>query len=159
MLRRTLRPWLWAPFILVLDFVTHAPDIPLAPFVDGPKLGMGLYESGLMAAFGIELFWGLTCVAFYGGKPSLYVAVLLFNALNFTLYTPTFVGPESFLEVFVDVPAEVALARKATRKRKPSRIKRARHALRRRAAKLLGISYSSLLRRIDAYEIGKNHAE
>jgi sulfate adenylyltransferase len=46
------------------------------------------------------------------------------------------IGPESFLEVFVDVPAEVALARKATRKRKPSRIKRARHALRRRAAKL-----------------------
>jgi hypothetical protein len=82
---------------LVLDFVTHAPDIPLAPFVDGAKLGMGLYESGLMAAFGIELFWGLTCVALYGGKPSLYVAVLVFNALNFTLYTPTFVGPESFL--------------------------------------------------------------
>jgi sulfate adenylyltransferase len=46
------------------------------------------------------------------------------------------IGPDSFLEIYVDVPAEVALARKSRRKRKPSRIKRTRHALRRQAAKL-----------------------
>ena len=46
------------------------------------------------------------------------------------------IGPDSFLEIYVDVPADVALARKARRKRKPSRIKRTRHALRRQVAKL-----------------------
>ncbi|UCG25570.1 MAG: adenylyl-sulfate kinase [Chloroflexota bacterium] len=46
------------------------------------------------------------------------------------------IGPDSFLEIYVDVPADVALARKAKRKHKPSRIKRTRHALRRQAARL-----------------------
>ena len=41
------------------------------------------------------------------------------------------IGAENFVEVFVDVPPEVARARKAKRTRKPSRIKRGRHALRR----------------------------
>lgn len=46
------------------------------------------------------------------------------------------ISPESFIEVLVDVPPEVAKARKAKRKRKPSRLKRAKHALRGYAAKL-----------------------
>jgi sulfate adenylyltransferase len=46
------------------------------------------------------------------------------------------IGPESFVEVLVEVPAEVALARKSRRKRKPSLFKRTRHALRRTAGQL-----------------------
>ena len=46
------------------------------------------------------------------------------------------IGPENFIELFVDVPPEVALARKAKRKRKPSRVKRARHAFRRLLSQL-----------------------
>ena len=46
------------------------------------------------------------------------------------------IGPESFVEVLVEVPPEVALARKSRRKRKPSLLKRARHVLRRHAGRL-----------------------
>lgn len=46
------------------------------------------------------------------------------------------IGPERFLEILVEVPPEVALARKARRKRKPSLLKRTRHALRRQASRL-----------------------
>jgi sulfate adenylyltransferase len=46
------------------------------------------------------------------------------------------VGAEYFVEVLVDVPAEIARARKAKRTRKPSRVKRARHALRRYSGRL-----------------------
>jgi sulfate adenylyltransferase len=46
------------------------------------------------------------------------------------------IGPDNFLEVLVEVPPEIALARKARRKRKPSLFKRTKHALRRNAGKL-----------------------
>ncbi len=46
------------------------------------------------------------------------------------------VGAENFVEVLVDVPAEIARARKAKRTRKPSRAKRARHAFRRYSGKI-----------------------
>lgn len=46
------------------------------------------------------------------------------------------IGPERFLEILVEVPPEVAQARKARRKRKPSLLKRTRHTLRRYASRL-----------------------
>jgi sulfate adenylyltransferase len=46
------------------------------------------------------------------------------------------IGADRFLEVLVEVSPEVALARKARRKRKPSLLKRSRHWLRRQVAKL-----------------------
>ena len=46
------------------------------------------------------------------------------------------IGAENFVEVLVDVPPDVARERKAKRTRKPSQIKRVRHALRRYSRKL-----------------------
>jgi membrane-bound metal-dependent hydrolase YbcI (DUF457 family) len=79
---------------LALDLITHAPDIALAPFVEGNKLGLGLYANALMVAFAVEFLWGLICVALYGGGRWLYAAVALFNVANFTMYTPGIAGPE-----------------------------------------------------------------
>jgi len=45
------------------------------------------------------------------------------------------IGADRFLEVLVEVPPEVALARKARRKRKPSLLKRSKHWLRRQVAR------------------------
>ncbi len=36
---------------LVLDLLTHAPDIPLAPGIESVKLGLGLYSSFPIGAF------------------------------------------------------------------------------------------------------------
>lgn len=40
---------------LVLDVLTHAPDLPLAPGIPTPKFGLGLYSVAAWAAFLVEL--------------------------------------------------------------------------------------------------------
>lgn len=85
---------------LVLDLVTHAPDIALAPFLaatSDTKYGMGLYEIMPMLAFGVELAWGLLCVAIFRGGKGLYAAVVVFNLANLTMFTPELVGLEGAL--------------------------------------------------------------
>ena len=57
-------------------------------------------------------------------------------AICVTVSARSLVGPEKFVEVFVDVPPDVAAARRARRKRKPSRAKRAKQALRRTMSRL-----------------------
>ncbi len=48
----------------------------------------------------------------------------------------TMIGPESFIEVFVDTPDEVSAARKRTRGKKPRPVKRARALVRRGLARI-----------------------
>lgn len=82
---------------LVLDLITHAPDIAWAPAMEGHKLGLGLYSGAPMVAFAVELAWGIACVTIHGGTRALYVAVIGFNLANLTMYTPAIVGPEGAL--------------------------------------------------------------
>lgn len=52
-----------------LDLVTHAPDLALAPGVDSPKFGLGLYAAIPVGAFILELAYGIFCWWLYrGGK-------------------------------------------------------------------------------------------
>ncbi len=45
---------------LVLDLISHARDIAIAPFLDSRKLGLGLYEQPI-AAFVFETVYGICC--------------------------------------------------------------------------------------------------
>ena len=40
---------------LILDLITHAPDIQIAPGINQPKFGLGLYSAAPLAAFAIEI--------------------------------------------------------------------------------------------------------
>jgi hypothetical protein len=55
---------LLVPSHWVLDFVTHAPDLPLWP--SGPKVGLGLWDS-IPATYAVEgLLWVLSIALFLG---------------------------------------------------------------------------------------------
>lgn len=82
---------------LVLDLVTHAPDIALAPWGGGDKLGIGLYGSAPVLAFVLETGWGVLCWRIYRGSGALLAAIVVFNLLNFTMYTSALVGLEGLL--------------------------------------------------------------
>jgi hypothetical protein len=82
---------------LVLDLLTHAPDIALAPWGGGEKLGMGLYASVPLLAFVLETGWGVLCWRIYRGSRPLLAAIVLFNLLNATMYTSALVGLEGLL--------------------------------------------------------------
>ena len=56
---------------LLLDLITHAPDIALAPRLSSPQFGLGLYDRAPMWAFGLELVYGAWCWWVYRGSRSL----------------------------------------------------------------------------------------
>jgi hypothetical protein len=82
---------------LVLDLLTHAPDIALAPGISSPKLGLGLYGAAPLAAFGVELVYGVLCWWIYRGGKGLLALVVLGNLANITLFSAAIPGPELLL--------------------------------------------------------------
>jgi len=82
---------------LVLDLLTHAHDIQPWPGLDSPKLGLGLYDSALLAAFAIELAYGVFCWWVYRGGRGLLALVVLGNVANISLFSASISGPEVFL--------------------------------------------------------------
>lgn len=82
---------------LVLDLVTHAPDLPLAPGLAAPKLGLGLYGAFPIGAFVLELLYGILCWWIYRGGRALLVVILAFNLANLSLLSPAVPGAEAFL--------------------------------------------------------------
>jgi hypothetical protein len=82
---------------LVLDLVTHARDIALAPGFDNIKLGLGLYSAFPLIAFILELLYGIFCWWVYKGGRTLLAIIILFNAANLSLLSPAVPGPESLL--------------------------------------------------------------
>ena len=82
---------------LLLDVLTHAPDIVLAPGLVSPRLGLGLYESAPLAAFAIELAYGVFCWRIYRGGRGLLVLVVLGNLANLSLFSAAIPGPEVLL--------------------------------------------------------------
>jgi hypothetical protein len=82
---------------LVLDLLTHARDIALAPGIAEPKLGLGLYDAAPLAAFALELAYGVVCWLIYRGGTGLLALVLLGNLANISLFSAAIPGPESLL--------------------------------------------------------------
>jgi len=82
---------------LVLDLLTHAHDIALAPGLDAPKLGLGLYDAVPLAAFAIEMVYGLACWRIYRGGVGLLAVVVIGNLANLTLFSAALPGPEILL--------------------------------------------------------------
>jgi len=78
---------------IALDLLIHAPDIQIAPFLSDPKYGLGFYGAMPIAAWGIELGYGLLVWWWVRGGKGLLALVLLFNAAAFTSYMP-FIGGE-----------------------------------------------------------------
>jgi len=82
---------------LVLDLLSHARDIALAPFADRVKFGLGLYESKPALAFAFETVYGIVCWGVYGGGAALFWIILLFNIANASFFFKAIPGPENFL--------------------------------------------------------------
>ncbi len=82
---------------LVLDLLTHAPDLILAPGVTTPKLGLGLYSAAPWAAFLVELAYGIVCWRIYRGSRALLATIVLFNLANLSMFSAALPGPEELL--------------------------------------------------------------
>ena len=82
---------------LALDLLTHAHDIVLWPGRVSPRLGLGLYDAAPMAAFVVEMVYGVVCWWIYRGGRGLLALVLLGNLANLSLFSAAIPGPEGFL--------------------------------------------------------------
>ena len=103
---------------LVLDLVTHAPDIALWPGSSWPALGLGLYDRAPMWGFALEMAYGLFCWWVYRGRRSLLGVIALGNLANITLFSAAIPGPEEYLAghplmvvtvVFIQIVATLTL--------------------------------------------------
>lgn len=82
---------------LILDLVTHEPDIALAPWIAAPKLGLGLYSAAPLIAFLAELGFGVLCWWIWRGTPGLLALIVLFNLANLSMFSASIPGPEQWL--------------------------------------------------------------
>lgn len=82
---------------LVLDVLTHTPDLALAPGVSTPMLGLGLYSAAPWAAFLLELAYGVLCWRIYRGSRALLAIIIAFNLANLSMFSTAFPGPEELL--------------------------------------------------------------
>ena len=82
---------------LILDLLTHARDIALWPGLASPKLGLGLYDSAPLAAFVVEMIYGIFCWRVYRGSRGLLAVIVLFNLANLSFFSAAVPGPEQYL--------------------------------------------------------------
>jgi len=81
---------------VVLDLATHVHDIAIAPGIDSPKLGSGLYGIPVLA-LAIETVYGVFCWWVFRGSRMLLAVIVAFNLGSLSFYVPALVGPEQFL--------------------------------------------------------------
>ncbi len=82
---------------LILDLLTHAPDIVLWPGLASPRLGLGLYDRLPMGAFVVELLYGVFCWWVYKGRAALLAVIALGNFANLSFLSAAIPGPEEHL--------------------------------------------------------------
>jgi len=82
---------------LVLDLLTHAHDVALWPGLDAPKLGLGLYAGAPLAAFAIEMLYGIACWWIYRGGRGLLAFIVVGNLANLSFLSDAIPGPEGML--------------------------------------------------------------
>jgi hypothetical protein len=76
--------------------VTHDHDLAWAPGLGG-HLGLGLYGTAPMAAFVVELAYGLLCWWIFRGGRALLAVIVGFNLANLTFFSAALPGPEALL--------------------------------------------------------------
>ena len=81
---------------IVLDLATHVHDIALAPGIESPKFGSGLYGVPLLALV-VETIYGIWCWWVFRGSKALLAVIVLFNLAALSFYAPAIPGPEQFL--------------------------------------------------------------
>jgi hypothetical protein len=82
---------------LILDLVTHAPDIVWWPGSPLPPVGLGLYDRAPMWGFALEMAYGVFCWWIYRGSGSLLAAITIGNAANLSIFSAAIPGPEGLL--------------------------------------------------------------
>jgi hypothetical protein len=82
---------------LFLDLITHSNDIALGPFIHGPKWGLGLYAKLPLAAFFLEMGYGILCWWVYRGGWGLLAILVVFNLANISMFSPSIPGIEKYL--------------------------------------------------------------
>ncbi|HEB55653.1 MAG TPA: hypothetical protein ENI98_04975 [Gammaproteobacteria bacterium] len=78
---------------IVLDMLTHTQDISLFPFLLEQKIGVGLYAIP-MAAFFVEMAYGVFCWWVFRGSKALLATILTFNLANISFFLAVVKGPE-----------------------------------------------------------------
>jgi membrane-bound metal-dependent hydrolase YbcI (DUF457 family) len=114
---------------LILDLATHGHDIVLWPGWATPRLGLGLYEAAPLAAFFVELAYGIFCWYVYRGGWGLFALVTTGNLANLSLLSPAIPGPERYFAgrpmlivtvIFVQIVTTLVLVGVLARARRPS---------------------------------------
>jgi hypothetical protein len=82
---------------LLLDLATHAHDIAWWPGAAHAKLGLGLYAAAPLAAFAVELCYGVLCWYVFRGSRALLALIVAGNLADLSFFTATIVGPERYL--------------------------------------------------------------
>src|SRR5688500_10777753 len=81
---------------IILDLVTHSQDLPLG-FTYRRVLGLGLYSVFPLAAFLLEIGFGLFCWWYHRGDKTLFWIILGLNLANISLFFPEIPGLENYL--------------------------------------------------------------
>lgn len=81
---------------IVLDLATHVHDIALAPGIESPKFGSGLYGVPLLALV-METTYGIWCWWVFRGSKALLAVIVVFNLAALSFYSPAIPGPEHLL--------------------------------------------------------------
>jgi hypothetical protein len=81
---------------IVLDLATHVHDIALAPGIESPKFGSGLYGVPSLA-LAVETLYGVWCWWVFRGSKALLAVIVLFNLATLSFYSPFIPGPEHLL--------------------------------------------------------------
>ncbi|OIR09802.1 hypothetical protein GALL_82080 [mine drainage metagenome] len=81
---------------IALDLATHVHDIAIAPGIESPKFGSGLYGVPLLALV-VETIYGVWCWWVFRGSRALLAVIVLFNLAALSFYSPSIHGPEYLL--------------------------------------------------------------
>jgi hypothetical protein len=81
---------------VILDLATHVNDIALAPGIEAPKFGSGLYGIPLLALF-METIYGVWCWWIFRGSRALLTAIVVLNLASLSFYSSFISGPEQLL--------------------------------------------------------------
>lgn len=81
---------------IALDLATHVHDIAIAPGIESPKFGSGLYGVPFLALV-VETIYGIWCWWVFGGSKALLAIIVIFNLAALSFYSPVIPGPEHLL--------------------------------------------------------------
>ena len=82
---------------LFLDLITHSKDMVIAPLMESPKLGIGLYAKHPTVAFILEIGYGIVCWWIYKGSWALLSIIVVFNLANISMFFSSVAGIEKHM--------------------------------------------------------------